>query len=146
MTLLPRKLQLDYFMLIASERGQCHHKKTLTIDKSLAFKFQKPSSRISNHLEELEENSESRSRSECKETVCPALPTLHPDPRTNKGLDTHEAIRVQDQKKWSCGMSKQKTQGGLTGSHHLHSVEPMRWVSLTSDGKNRLLPGCLRGD
>lgn len=108
MTFSPCSLQLEYFMPVAL-RGRYHHK---SIDnKSQIFSLEISTAKSKDQSlfgrdGRIVHHSESRSRAECKETVCPALPTLQPTPRTVSQvecpwhpLDTPEPCSAQDQKK-----------------------------------------------
>ena len=78
-----------------------------------------------------------------------ALPSLHTGPRAINVIElikdpaTSDPSRVQNQKKWTHGMSRQNSKAVSLDFHDLHSMEPNRWIPLTSVGKKRIFPGFL---
>lgn len=119
----------------------------------LGFEFSNPSTRMSLYLEELEDYAiiqsqgpELNTKRQCALPSPASLLSPGKCPRANKGLDAPEHSRVQDEKKWPHSVSRQRTQRQSHRFPDLHSVDPSGWISLTSDGKNRIFPGYLRGE
>lgn len=115
-------LHADYWSIfyVVPQRGGYHHKSTDNKNQILDLEVSRAKSKdqsLFGRVGRIVYYSESRSRAEYEDTVCPAFSTFHPIPKSNVSelmsqylLGSPESNRAQDQRKLADGVSRQRTQ------------------------------------